>query len=291
MKLALHFTLLLLLCWVIAGIWLNEKKWWPRLSKLDGGLALNRWLQEWQLLSGTGAALSSLGEIPTYKFFGHLAEAGLRHARSFGSFPRELLWEWRDGISRERNFDQRFSGIIWGALAQFSLFVVITWLFVWMSREPLELKISPWILGTMGGLQVSGVLLFAPLLYSLSKRRMRGMSELLKALYVLRALSGAGLSTSQVLKEAQLEFLPKTQLIAPLRERLHQLAILYQKQGGALGREAQMLLQEVWFLREETLGKLVKTGEALKLLFLIVFYAGAYFLYLAGLVFELVRTS
>jgi hypothetical protein len=78
-----------------------------------------------------------------------------------------------------------------------------------------------------------------------------------------------------------------TATLKPLVNRVEQLAVLYQKQGGQLGREAQILLQETWFLREEKLTKLYKTGEGLKLGFLLVFFAGSYFCFLAGMVLTL----
>ncbi len=289
----MHLLLLAPLSWLAAGLWLNEKLLPSFMRRSDPAEALNRWLQSWQLASGTGAALTSLGEVPQFKFFGRLAEGGLRHARSFGSFPRELLWEWRDGLAKERAFDQRWQGITYAAWAQFALFIVITWAFVFVTGDILANGMPVYIYALMGILQFTGLALFRPVLILVAHRRLRGFSELLEGLYVLRSLSGAGLPTGQVLSEAKLERLPDLAgpLLMPLVQRVVELAGLYQKQGGALGREAQILLQEAWFLREECLQKLIKLGEGLKLVFLLVFFAGSYFLFLTGLVFQLLKSS
>lgn len=286
MAMTLHFALLVALAWLTASLWLGEK-WLPHFKRPDSAEALNRWLQNWQLLAQSGGGLNQLGEIPRFKFFSHLAECGLRHARTFGSFPRELLWEWRDGLSKERSFDKRWRNIIYSAYAQFLLFMIITWAFVIMARSGLTLQISLLIYVVMALLQFAGLMLFAPALSVCSKRELKGFSELLESLYVLRSLSGAGLATAQVLQEAKLERLVATPALKPLVSRVEQLAVLYQKQGGQLGREAQILLQETWFLREEKLTKLYKTGEGLKLAFLLVFFAGSYFCFLAGMVLTL----
>ena len=293
MSIMMHFLLLAPLSWLFAGIWLEEKFELPFKRRTDSAEALNRWLQSWQLSSSQGGALSLLGEVPQFKFFGRLAEAGLRHARSFGSFPRELLWEWRDGLSRERSFEQKWSGIWRSAWMQFALFVLITWAFVFITGDVVPGGLPMYLHAMMIGLQLAGFVLFRPLLQLVARRQLRGFSELLESLYVLRSLSGAGVSTGQVLAEAKLDRLSAFQrgLLAPLVQRVTEVASQYQKQGGALGREAQILLQETWFLREESLQKLIKTGEALKLGFLLVFFAGAYFLFLTGLVFQLLKSS
>jgi hypothetical protein len=293
MSLVLHFLLLGPLCWFAAGLWLNEKTFLVSWKRPDPAEALNRWLQHWQLATGNGAGLAALAEVPQFKFFGRLAEAGLRHARSFGTFPRELLWEWRDGLAKERAFDLRWRGITHAAWAQFALFILITWVFVAITADTLSGPLPVTLYAAMGGLQLAGLTLFRPLLRILAHRRLRGFPELLEGLYVLRSLSGAGLPTGQVLSEAKLERLPAIvgPFLKPLVQRVSELASLYQKQGGALGREAQILLQETWFLREEALQKLVKLGEGLKLIFLLVFFAGSYFLFLIGLVFQLLKSS
>lgn len=293
MSLVLHFLLLGPLSWLAASVWLNEKTFHVSWRKPDAAEALNRWLQTWQLASTSGGGLANLGEVPQFKFFGRLAEGGLRHARSFGSFPRELLWEWRDGLAKERAFDQRWQGITYAAWAQFLIFILITWVFVFITADTLSGPLPVYLYAIMGVLQGSGLFLFRPVLHVLAHRRLSGFSELMEGLYVLRSLSGAGLPTGQVLSEAKLERLPTLAgpVLKPLVRRVSELAALYQKQGGALGREAQILLQEAWFLREECLQKLIKLGEGLKLIFLLFFFAGSYFVFLIGLVFQLLKSS
>ncbi|MFN9112363.1 MAG: hypothetical protein ACK5XN_20030, partial [Bacteroidota bacterium] len=215
MAMTLHFTLLALIAWILASLWLGEKCL-PSLKRIDSGEALNRWLQNWQLLAQSGGGLNQLGEIPRFKFFSHLAECGLRHARTFGSFPRDLLWEWRDGLSKERSFDKRWRNILYSAYAQFLLFMFITWTFVMMARSGLKLEISFLIYVVMALLQFAGLILFAPALAVFSRRELNGFPELLESLYVLRSLSGAGLATAQVLQEAKLDRLVATATLKPL---------------------------------------------------------------------------
>lgn len=276
------------LSWLSAGWWLGEK--WPKLaSPLRQAEALRAWMQEWQLGVGAGKPLSQLGEVPQYKFFGRLARAGLSHARSFGSFPREMLWEWRDGIGKEVAFDKKWQGILWGGLAQFGLFAVITWVFIFMTQNMLEQRFSLGLLIAVGIWQALGAGLYVPLLWWWQHRRLHGFAVILECLYVLRSLGAAGLASQQVLKEARLENLElvKTPQLRALKERVLGLAQLYQKQGVPLVKESQLLLQETWFLREDELSKLVKLSEAIKLVFLLVFFGGAYAVFLFGLVQQL----
>jgi hypothetical protein len=89
MNLILLMLFLALFSWLMAGLWLEEIKFSWR--KVPASELLNRWLQSWQLLGSQGGALSQLGAIPQYKFFSRLAEEGLRQARTFGSFPKDLI--------------------------------------------------------------------------------------------------------------------------------------------------------------------------------------------------------
>ncbi|MBY0515259.1 MAG: hypothetical protein K2P81_00010 [Bacteriovoracaceae bacterium] len=286
------FCLILLAAgsWVIASLWLNESLNF-KVKRSNSADQLNLWLQKWQLMSTTGGSLSELGEIPEFKFFSRLAEAGLRHARTFGSFPRDLLWEWRDGLAKERAFEKRWRAVNQSAYAQFLIFILITWSFVFITSGSIEIQLPFTIYLGMIVLQIMGLVFFPWALSSSARMRLKGFSELLESLYVLRSLSGAGIATAQVLSEAKLENLVQTKITKILVERVLKMAQIFQKQGGALGREAQILLQETWFLREESLTQLVKWGEAIKLVFLLVFFAGAYFLFLLGLVFELLKSN
>lgn len=287
-----YFAFLALLSWCVSGLWLGESL--GRLPRRRPAPAevFNRWLQSWQLLGTSGGALSQLSVVPPYKFFSRLAEEGLRQARTFGSFPRELIWEWRDGVAREKAFDERTRGIRLGAYLQFILFTLITWVLVRMTSDVAG-SISGLIYLFMLGLQVIGAVAFAPVLAWAQRRRLAGFADILECLYVLRTLSAANLPTGRVISEARLEKLGTTAnpVLLPLRERVEELARVYQKQGGALGREAQILLQEVWFLREEGMNQLGKTAEGLKLIFLLCFYAGPYFIFLAALMFEVLQTT
>lgn len=287
-----YFGLLAFVCWCISGLWLGEPLLQAPRRKLSQAEIFNRWLQSWQLLGTTGGALSQLSAVPRYKFFGRLAEEGLRQARTYGSFPRDLIWEWRDGVAREKAFDERTRSIRASAYLQFVLFTVITWVLVHMTKDVAG-DVSAVVYLLMVALQVGGSVAFAPALAFSQKRRLAGFSELLECLYVLRTLSAANLPTSKVISEARLDTLAKTKnaVLLPLRERVEELARVYQKQGGALGREAQILLQEVWFLREEGMNQLAKTAEGLKLIFLLCFYAGPYFIFLAALMFEVLQTT
>ncbi len=277
-------------CWLMAGAWLGEL----RLPQRSGKNAekLNQWLQRWQLASSLGKSLAELGDIPAFKFFDRLAREGLRHARTFGNFPRELIWEWRDGIAREKAFDERRRSVLWGGYFQFMLFVLLTWAMVAMTGELMSEVPTSVALG-MVTLQVAGMALFAPALSWLSRRKLQGLGELLESLYVLRSLSGAGLPTGKVITEAKLEHLPtiNSNEVRLLAERTQELAALYQKQGGALGREAQILIQEAWFQREALMGQIVKLAEGLKLVFLLVFFAGAYFIFLGTLLFSVLQAN
>ncbi len=284
--------LLFLLSWLAASWWFSL----PLLTKPTRAQSkadkLNLWLQEWQLLSSRGQGLNTLSEVPDYKFFSRLALSGLRHARTYGKFPRELLWEWREGLNRESSFDKKQRELLLGSLFQFALFSVIIWLFIFMTGKQF-IALSSSILSLILFLHVAGFLSFAPLIIYLQKRTLKGLPEMLESLYVLKSLSQAGLSVTQVIQESKLELIPQSLPVEQqnLAIKLKDLAKIYQSQGATVALEAKILVDEAWFLRSHLMQKLTTRLEAYKLLWLIVFFGSSYGLFLMNLVGELLRAT
>lgn len=237
--------------------------------------------------------MCQLSEIPQYKFFGKLAEVALTHARNYGSFPREILWEWREGLNREIQFERKWSSLRNGGWAQFGIFMMITWAFILLTAETLGRPFSSQLLILVFGLQLTGLFIFLPLMMWLESIHMEGFSVLMESLYSLRSLSGAGLASQQVIKSSRIDNVNeiKNKSLVQLKLRLLEVTQMYLQKGIPLVKECQLLLQEIWFIREESLGKVTKSVEHLKLAILIVFFGGAYFVFILGLIHQLLSQS
>ena len=284
--------LLFLLSWVAASWWFSLPLMTRPQKQHSQADKLNLWLQEWQLLSSRGMGLNTLSEIPDYKFFSRLALAGLRHARTYGKFPRELLWEWREGLNRESSFDKKQRELLMGSLFQFALFSVIIWLFILMTGQQF-IALSPRVLCLILFLHMAGFLSFSPLIIYFRNRTLKGLPEMLETLYVLKSLSQAGLSVTHVMQEAKLERLPQQLPLEQqnLAHKLRDLIKIYQSQGAAVALEAKILVEEAWFLRTHLMQKLTTRLEAYKLLWLIVFFGSSYAIFIVNLIGELLRAS
>lgn len=283
---------LFFLSWMAASWWFSLPLL-PAYKKAQSKAhKLNLWLQEWQLLSSRGQGLNTLSEVPEYKFFSRLALSGLRHARTFGKFPRELLWEWREGLNRETSFDLKQRELLLGSLFQFALFSLIIWVFIYITGKQF-IALSSSILSLIVFLHLAGFLSFAPLILYLKNRTLKGLPEMLESLYVLKSLSQAGLSVTQVMQEAKLEMIPQALPSdqQTLALKLRDLAKIYQSQGAAVALEAKILVDEAWFLRTHLMQRLTTRLEAYKLLWLIVFFGSSYALFIVNLVGELLRAN
>lgn len=288
-----YFIVLGLISWVVASYWLGENIL-PRFKRpLKDAKGLNLWLQEWQLSFSQGKPLSERSEIPRFKFYSDLASSALTHARSYGSFPREILWEWREGINKEVQFEKKWAGLRNGGWAQFGLFALITWSFVCLTAQTLSSPFSVELLLLVSGLQLTGLLLYWPLMMWLSSTRLEGFGVLLESLYVLRSLSGAGLSAQSVLQKAKVEGIEgiKNSRLREIKKRVQDITQMYQQKGVPLTKETQLLLQEVWFIREEVLQQIIKSIDHIKLAILLVFFGGAYFVFILGLIQQLLQKS
>jgi hypothetical protein len=286
----LHFLIMGLVSWGAASLWF-QVPFIERRKKTNGN-DLNVWLQNWQLLNSQGSALSKLGPVPEFKFYARLAEAGLRHARTFGSFPRELLWEWREGLSKESDFDRKMTSLKFSSFMQFFIFTLIIWSFGFISSDSIvKLNSSHYI--SMVTLQLLGFVSFIPVVKLLNNYLLKGLSEMLESLYTLRSLSQAGLAVSEVLKEAKLSQIPErlSGQAGAIRLKLMDLVRAYQNLGNSMGKESQLLISEIWFYRDQQFTAINKRLEALKLIWLLLFFGSSYAVFLMGLVGELLRSN
>lgn len=289
MSLVCALVVLAALSWLIAGVWLGERLL-PKFGRpLRDARALSLWLQEWQLGFAQGRPLSQMGEVPQFKFFGRLATTALAHARSYGSFPREILWEWREGLNKEMQFEKRWQGVKHAGLAQFGLFALITWVFITLTADTINEPLAEGVLFTVVVLQVAGALIYWPAMLILAHKRLGGFQVLMESLYCLRSLGGAGLPAQQVVQLSRMDLVAEinTSSLKLLCERVKDVVRLYQQQGLPIVKETQLLLHESWFLREDALAQVVKLADHVRLGVLIVFFGGAYFVFLLGLIHQL----
>ena len=155
------------------------------------------------------------------------------------------------------------------------------------------IALGPKVLSLILFLHLAGFVSFSPLIIYFKNRTLKGLPEMLETLYVLKSLSQAGLSVTQVMQEAKLERLPQQ---LPLEQqnlalKLRDLIKIYQSQGAAVALEAKILVDEAWFLRTHLMQKLITRLEAYKLLWLIVFFGSSYALFIVNLIGELLRAS
>jgi hypothetical protein len=65
----------------------------------------------------------------------------------------------------------------------------------------------------------------------------------------------------------------------------------YQSQGSSLGKETQLLISEIWFYRDQQFVVINKRLEALKLIWLLLFFGSSYAVFLMGLISQLLHSN
>ena len=85
--------------------------------------ALSDWLQKWQVAHG--ALPKNSAELPQYKFYTAIIGKILSLSRQYGGSFKEGIWQWREGIAKDQQFDQEIKGVMHSGYAQFVMFILI----------------------------------------------------------------------------------------------------------------------------------------------------------------------
>jgi hypothetical protein len=137
--------------------------------------------------------------------------------------------------------------------------------------------------------QSLGTFLFLVITKKREQKKLGGVEELLQSVQTFKVLLRAGLPLTKVVEKAQVMSQKSTDsrikdLQKILRDALHQLIT----KGASIQNEVQFLIGELTYLKRDRLQSLEKGLEALKFLFLILFFLPTYFVMILSLFRSLV---
>ena len=223
------------------------------------------------------------GPLPLYKFFTSLIKSILQYGRNFGAPVGKILQNLRQGMIKDRQFEIKFVDERRGALAQFFLVTCITWTFLLICRQMVDVKTPLVYQGTIAGLQILGTCIYLGGVVFLRRKLFYPFPPYIFTLTTLQALSQAEIPLGLILKKSKLQDLINGPPLCHIHGAVETLIDDWQTRGSPVQGRLKDLLEETWFLQEMRFDLFLKTSKLLKFFCLAVFFLSSYLLYLYSL--------
>ena len=221
--------------------------------------------------------------LPPYKFYTCLIENVLEYGRNYGAPVKNILKDLREGLIKDRQFEIKLFDQKRGAMAQFALVSIITWMFLFICQKTIEVDIPIFYKKMMILLQFSGVIIYFAGDHFLKKRLFCLWPPYFFTLSTLKVLAQAGMPLQTILQKGRPDRLVKASPLASVHKSLESLIDDWQSKGIPVQERLKDLLEEVWFLQQMRFGVFLKISTLMKFSCLALFFLSAYFLYLYGL--------
>ncbi len=231
------------------------------------------------LLTKTSSTQTSL---PKYKFYTALLEEIYIFKRQLGTSQEQNLKGLRLGLIQDGKFEKKIQAELLSGYWQFIFITAITWLFVYLSLVLLDRSLMFGLALKMVTIQSLGLLCFGFTFHALKKHRFAEYEKWFFALYSLKTFLQAAKPVSLAIKESGVGQLFQSKKVSflPLRQSLEEMIFRLTKDGAPIQEDLKFCLDELWFKQECDFEAFLKHLMGLKLMIILVFFLGAYFLYL-----------
>jgi hypothetical protein len=223
--------------------------------------------------------------LTVYKNYSNYILELLTYQKTYGTSVQNSLFDLRESLEEDIRFEEKKWNVKLSSLGQFFLTAMCTWGFYFFTRwyfPSIHLSLGIKILLICW--QSLGTFLFLVITKKREQKKLGGVEELLQSVQTFKVLLRAGLPLTKVVEKAQVMSQKSTDsrikdLQKILRDALHQLIT----KGASIQNEVQFLIGELTYLKRDRLQSLEKGLEALKFLFLILFFLPTYFVMILSL--------
>ncbi|OFZ72010.1 MAG: hypothetical protein A2451_10650 [Bdellovibrionales bacterium RIFOXYC2_FULL_39_8] len=237
---------------------------------------------DYSLIPGNGG-----GDIPQYKFYTDILKKLIYYAKLYGGNFKESLSQLKKGVIKDIQFERALRKEVEGAYLQFFFISLITWFFVYMVGQSVEVKLSMLSKIFMLAMQLSGALFFALFYQRLQQLTFAPFWKFFNTIFIFQSLIGVGLSQKEIIHHAESSALTEDQrqrkFLSYLVLRLESLIFNWQRSGQPIGTELAEIQEELWFNVGQESIQFLKKLNIIKFLVVVLFYLSTYFFYLANL--------
>ena len=221
--------------------------------------------------------------IPQYKFYTTILQVILRYSMQMGAPITDHLKSLRQCLIQDWEFEEKLAGHLFATIGQIISLTLVTWGFGFFCQWILQLWPRHEDLWVVGGLQISGILIFF-LLYQKRKAHLfLPYENCYHTIITATILSPLGISLHTVIAQCSLEKLPKQGRLGSFRKQLEELFRQCHHQGHSIKDFLLELRGELDFYLEEDFKKFLQFTTRIKFFVLALFYLPAYLVFVFSL--------
>jgi hypothetical protein len=253
----------------------------------DPAAQLEEWLKRFQW--GNRPDLGSQANLPRYKYYSDIVEVLLQMARRMGGQYQDSLLFLREGLQRDQQFERRLRETSTGIYLQLLLMMGLTWAFVVVALQLVEVTVPMLNLGLILGWQLTGLGVLPVTLNWLRRRYFGDIGVLWKMLFILKSLSRLPIARSDILALAEIEKLNQIRSLklAVIADKLRDTCQKTLKQGLSYDDDVKYLMEELRFLESWHFELFSKRLMVIKLGLLGVFFLPSYLAFIFCLLSDL----
>lgn len=240
---------------------------------------LEIWLKRFNW--GNNRELQNPGRLPVYKFYSEVVEVLLQLARRMGGNYQESILFLREGLQSDKQFEKKIRESRTGIYLQMGMMILLTWLFIFMALNLVDVKMNPLHLIMIFLWQLTGV---ACLPFTLQKLRIKyfgDIGKLWKTLYVLKSLMKVPLPRSDLLTLSGVQELGaiRQKSLSEIVMRLKEMCQKMLKVGTSYEDDLKYLMEELRFQEKWHFELFEKRLTVIKLVLLSVFFLPSYLVF------------
>ncbi|MCY4524088.1 MAG: hypothetical protein OXB84_05050, partial [Halobacteriovoraceae bacterium] len=201
----------------------------------------------------------------------------------YGAPMEQILQELRQAIIKDRQFEIKFSEDSKGGFIQFILVSCITWLFLLICQQMIQIQIPEVYQWAMAGLQIMGICFYPMANNFLRKKLFYPFPPYIFTLTTLQSLCQAEMPLGLILKRSELAKLPYRSPLHNIYNSIENLIEDWQTHGVPVQNRLNDLLREIWFLQNTRFDLFLKISKLLKFFCLAAFFLSSYLLFLYSL--------
>lgn len=267
-------TFFCLLLWKIPdSIW--EKLGNPKLLVLNRRLTLTQSGQQTWTWMQTGQ-----GEWPSYKFYGSFLSEMQKLIRLYGGSPKTVIESLKKPLLQDIRFETKLAQIRLGGIVQFISMILMTWVFIIVSRLILNRTFELRSLTVIATLQIIGLISFSVIEGWKRRQIFNGYDLVYEVMVTLIALLPIGISLKEKKEKSGVDrFLAQKGLpieLERVRRNLQKAILQWKDFGKPIEVTLNELLDDIRFAQEMAQAKLLKQMDAFKFLIAAVFFLPAY---------------
>lgn len=237
-----------------------------------------------QHLQSTNNINLSNVELVEFKFYTNLLKSIIALSRQYGHPLSKVIRQFISTLYYEEKFTKKLKDSVFSTLIQFLVISLITWLFIELLWQMVEIKIDSSVVLLIFSIQLSGVILFCLSTYFLYHKILSDFDRALFTIYSIKGLSQVGLSISKILALSKFEQFPKSNKFLFTYERLNQLTKQAITEGLAISKSIDDILEDLWLNQKHSFAKFRQILTINKFIFMAVFFLPSYLIVIFNLI-------